>query len=107
MEIEKILMVNGKSLKDFHGMPIVDSKTLAEYGNVLLYNELSYDSCEMAQKHTDCVARLNHCQMTVYEEVTTAIDNDECGFFFVYGHGGTGMTFIWKTLSYKLRAEKK
>ncbi|WOL11194.1 hypothetical protein Cni_G19956 [Canna indica] len=29
------------------------------------------------------------------------------GFFFVYGYGGTGKTFIWKTLASALRSERK
>jgi len=27
------------------------------------------------------------------------------GFFFLYGYGGTGKTFIWKTLSATLRSK--
>ncbi|XP_057446998.1 uncharacterized protein LOC130738848 isoform X1 [Lotus japonicus] len=51
MEIESILLVNGKSLKNFNGMPSVDSSILAEYGNLLLYNEMNYDTIEMARLH--------------------------------------------------------
>ncbi|XP_057432073.1 uncharacterized protein LOC130724815 [Lotus japonicus] len=78
MEIEKILLINGKSLKDFDGMPVVDADLLAEYGNVLLFNELNFDTTEMSQLHSDCINRLN-----------------------------SGKTFLWKTLTYRLRSERK
>ncbi|KAM3270137.1 hypothetical protein P3S67_030043 [Capsicum chacoense] len=33
-----------------------------------------------------------------------AVDEDKGGLFFLYGHGGTGKTFIWKTLSSCIRS---
>ncbi|XP_057452502.1 uncharacterized protein LOC130744329 [Lotus japonicus] len=107
MEIEKILLINGKSLKDFHGMPVVNADLLAEYGNVLLFNELNFDVSEMSQLHSDCVNRLNSGQFNIYEEIMAAVNGPDGGFFFVYGYGGTGKTFLWKTLTYRLRSERK
>ncbi|XP_057451986.1 uncharacterized protein LOC130743774 [Lotus japonicus] len=107
MEIEKILMVNGKSLKDFSGMPRVEANTLVKYGNVLLLNELNFDAVEMSRLHEECFGKLNDGQSKIYEEIITAINSKNGGFFFVYGYGGTGKTFLWKTLTYKLRSEKK
>ncbi|KAI9092724.1 hypothetical protein K1719_027521 [Acacia pycnantha] len=36
--------------------------------------------------------------------VITSLDKSHGGFFFVYGYGGTGKTFLWNTLSLSLRA---
>ncbi|XP_057434847.1 uncharacterized protein LOC130727665 [Lotus japonicus] len=107
MEIEKILMVNSKSLKDFPGMPRVEANTLTEYGNVLLLNELNFDPIEMTRLHEECFLKLNDGQSKIYNEIMAAITSDNGRFFFVYGYGGTGKTFLWKTLTYKLRSEKK
>ncbi|XP_057442788.1 uncharacterized protein LOC130734412 [Lotus japonicus] len=107
MEMEKILMVNGKSLKDYSGMPCVKSTTINEYGNILLLNELNFDVVEMSRLHDECFLRLNAGQSKVYEEIMNVVNVANGGFFFVYGYGGTGKTFLWKTLTYKLRSEKK
>jgi len=29
------------------------------------------------------------------------------GVFFFYGYGGTGKTFMWKTISYAIRSQRK
>ncbi|XP_074580731.1 uncharacterized protein LOC141837184 [Curcuma longa] len=34
-----------------------------------------------------------------------AVDSNKGGVFFVYGYGGTGKTFVWKTLSAFLRSK--
>ncbi|XP_057414959.1 uncharacterized protein LOC130709848 [Lotus japonicus] len=107
MEIEKVLMMNDKSLKDFHGMPNVERSTLNEFGNVLLFNELNFDMAEMKKLHEEFFNKLNSCQGKVYHEIIDAVEKDNGGFFFVNGHGGTGKTFLWKTLTYRLRSEKK
>ncbi|XP_057421650.1 uncharacterized protein LOC130715548 [Lotus japonicus] len=107
MEIEKVLMMNGKSLKDFSNMPQVEQSTLNQYGNVLLFNEFNFDIAEMNRLHADYFHKLNSCQVEVYEELISAVYKGDGGFFFVNGHGGTGKTFLWKTLTFRLRSEKK
>ncbi|KAL6576235.1 hypothetical protein OROHE_000016 [Orobanche hederae] len=39
----------------------------------------------------------------VYEKIITGVDSDKGGLFFVCGHGGTGKTYIWRTLCAALR----
>ncbi|XP_057440582.1 uncharacterized protein LOC130732585 [Lotus japonicus] len=107
MEIEKVLMVNGRSLKDYSNMPQVDPNILNRYGNVLLFNELNFDIIEMKKLHLDFFNKMNSGQAKVYDEIISAVNKDNGGFFFVNGHGGTGKTFLWKTLTYRLRSEKK
>ena len=34
-----------------------------------------------------------------------AIEDNKGGVFFVYGYGGTGKTFLWKTLSTSIRSK--
>ncbi|XP_076895910.1 ATP-dependent DNA helicase RRM3-like [Bidens hawaiensis] len=36
-----------------------------------------------------------------------AVDQKRGGIFFVYGYGGTGKTFLWKTLSASIRSKRK
>jgi len=35
----------------------------------------------------------------------TAVLSEVGGFFFLYGYGGTGKTFMWKTLSTAIRSK--
>lgn len=53
--------------------------------------------------------QLNDGQLTVYKRVVEAVENENNtrDIFFVYGHGGTGKTFLYSTISTKLRAERK
>ena len=34
------------------------------------------------------------------------VNNNEGGMFFLYGYGGTGKTYIWRTLASSLRERK-
>ena len=46
-------------------------------------------------------------QKRVYDEILTTILNEKGGFFFLYGYGGIGKTFIWNALSLALRSQRK
>ncbi|XP_057248138.1 uncharacterized protein LOC130590152 [Beta vulgaris subsp. vulgaris] len=39
----------------------------------------------------------------IYREVLDAVSSEEGGLFFVYGYGGTGKTYVWKTLCAAIR----
>nr|GEV68737.1 hypothetical protein [Tanacetum cinerariifolium] len=41
----------------------------------------------------------------MYSTVMDAVDNNKVGMFFVYGYGGTGMTYLYKTMSVALRSK--
>ncbi|XP_022031168.1 ATP-dependent DNA helicase pif1-like [Helianthus annuus] len=51
------------------------------------------------------MSMLNDEQRSVFEEILKAVDSDTGGVFFVYGYGGTGKTFLWKTLSAAIRSK--
>ncbi|KAL5194227.1 Replication protein A DNA-binding subunit B [Glycine soja] len=46
-------------------------------------------------------------QKTIYHRIIQAVNNHEGGMFFLYGFGGTGKTFIWRTLASSLRAKNQ
>ena len=45
--------------------------------------------------------------MSTYKEIMGAVNKKLGGFFFVYGYGGTGKTFLWNTLASSIRSEGK
>ena len=49
---------------------------------------------------------LNEDQKIVYDSVIHSCNSQQGGFFFVYGYGGIGKTFLQKTLSFKLHSKK-
>ena len=46
-------------------------------------------------------------QASICNQIVEAVNKDEVGMFFLYGYGGTGKTYIWKTLASSLRADNK
>ncbi|XP_021985309.1 uncharacterized protein LOC110881326 [Helianthus annuus] len=51
------------------------------------------------------MSMLNDEQRSVFEEILKVVDGDTCGVFFVYGYGGSGKTFLWKTLAATIRSK--
>ncbi|CAJ2667983.1 unnamed protein product [Trifolium pratense] len=44
-------------------------------------------------------------QRKVYDTIMTRVNENKHGVFFLYGYGGTGMTFIWRVMSAALRSK--
>ncbi|CAN6892364.1 unnamed protein product [Brassica oleracea] len=97
IEIERLLKENGKSLADFAGMPKPNPSVLKEISNTVLRQELNYDTEKEAIEHESLFSTMNEDQKTVYSAV----------LFFVYGGGGTGKTFLYRTIIAKLRSVGK
>ncbi|XP_074327846.1 uncharacterized protein LOC141665765 [Apium graveolens] len=70
----------------------------------LVADELSYNISEMEQEFTKLFKHCNAEQLNVYNIVLNSVKNNSGGLYFVYGSGGCGKTYIWKTLIYKLRS---
>ncbi|KAL7135311.1 hypothetical protein ABFS83_11G085000 [Erythranthe nasuta] len=68
-------------------------------------DELDYDRFEMGRELQHCLASITDEQRKVYDVVMDAVTNDSGGMFFLYGHGGTGISFLWKTLSAAVRSK--
>lgn len=103
VEVEVLLQRNGSTLKKFTSMPSPNEMMVSEGNNKLIQEELRYDRSMMEVEHHRLYTCLTDEQKSVYEEIVTALSRDQGGMFFVYGYGGTGKTFIWRTLSAALR----
>ncbi|XP_019159056.1 PREDICTED: uncharacterized protein LOC109155840 [Ipomoea nil] len=104
VEIEKLLRF-GKSISCFPSMPLPNMSSSSSHGNQLLDEELSYDCDALKVEHDNLVEKLTDEHRHVYDIVLSDVANAGGGLFFVYGYGGTGKTFVWKTLSAVLRSE--
>ncbi|XP_025680359.1 uncharacterized protein [Arachis hypogaea] len=107
LEIEKLLQSNGKSLRNYAGMPVPNNSLVSQFSNLMLLRELQYDTISLTREHDANVLKLNEEQRVVYDKIIDCISNKRHGFFFVYGFGGSGKTFLYRVLSARLRSEKR
>ncbi|XP_061367493.1 uncharacterized protein LOC133310559 [Gastrolobium bilobum] len=103
-EIDKVLQSNGKCLSDYPSMPSIMGESLLDMQNRLVMDELLYDSFSLKEEHHRLLNSLTDEQRVVYEKKIPAVSAGKGGFFFLYGFGGTGKTFIWNTLSAFVRS---
>ncbi|KAL7155177.1 hypothetical protein ABFS83_03G058200 [Erythranthe nasuta] len=104
-EIENILRSNNRSLAEFPTMPSPDMSLLTQVQNRLIFDELNYDRVALAAEHSRLLTCLTEEQRAIYEKIMNRIHNKQEGLFFLYGYGGTGKTFVWRTLSAALRSK--
>ncbi|XP_042027196.1 uncharacterized protein LOC121774371 [Salvia splendens] len=104
-EIEKLLLNFGKSLRDFQGMPYPRSEYFESFDNKLISDELCYDRESLGREHLEFLTKFTDEQLYVHDTIMSSVYSSDGGMFFVYGYGGTGKTFIWKSLSAGIRSK--
>ncbi|GJT41603.1 ATP-dependent DNA helicase PIF1-like protein [Tanacetum coccineum] len=84
-------------------MPYPDSRYISEFGNRLIYDELDYNPSELQAEYVRLHNTLTTEQRGVYDTIMNSVETKTGGVYFVYGYGGTGKTFLWKTLAAAIR----
>ncbi|GJZ17940.1 DNA helicase [Tanacetum coccineum] len=105
-EFEACLNHCSRSLTDF-GISLPPENLMSVLRNRLLMEEKSYNRDLLAIERDKLIEKLNNCQRDIFNIIMHAITTKTQELIFVYGHGGTGKTFLWKTIIYALRAEGK
>ncbi|XP_028777507.1 uncharacterized protein LOC114734111 [Neltuma alba] len=103
-EIELLLQHNGKSLIDYPSLPFPSSVPLIDVRNYLILQELNYDRDALSLESRRLICLLNLDQRKVFDIVMSALNSLHGAFFFVYGFGGTGKTFLWNALTSTIRS---
>lgn len=75
------------------------------FTNKLDVDELNYDRVELTKTYVDLLLMLTNEQRVVYDKIMKWVLFVNGGLFFLYGYGGTGKTFIWKTLFMSVRSK--
>ncbi|XP_076954787.1 ATP-dependent DNA helicase pfh1-like [Bidens hawaiensis] len=88
-------------------MPFPDDDSVLSSTNRFMNEELAYDTEVMTGEFERLFISLTDEQRDVYNQIIEAVDQKRGGIFFVYGYGGTGKTFLWKTLSASIRSKHK
>ncbi|XP_024965811.1 uncharacterized protein LOC112506014 [Cynara cardunculus var. scolymus] len=104
-EIEKILLHNNSTLRNFTTLPYPNNDCLESSNNRLIAEEMDYNHHNLRDEFQTLVTALTNEQRGVYNEIMTAVEKNNGGVFFVYGHGEIGKTFLWKTLAASIRSK--
>ncbi|GKC58186.1 DNA helicase [Tanacetum coccineum] len=105
-ELEAVVNGFGKSVIDF-GLPLPPKHLLKDLENKLLMEEKNYKRDLLKQEVAELVPKLNHDPKKIYDLIMGASLANQQELLFVYGHGGTRKTFLWKIVISLLRAEGK
>ncbi|XP_050277829.1 uncharacterized protein LOC126719302 [Quercus robur] len=103
-----------KLLNDLEALLLQHGKHITEYDLPILTGECDNDSTtprliqdELTIPNIDeeftLIEKLNNDQRLAYETIMTIIDRNESMIFFVDGPGGTGKTFLYRTILAALR----
>ncbi|XP_022041196.1 uncharacterized protein LOC110943770 [Helianthus annuus] len=101
--IEKLLHAYGSTLSSFSDMPNVPDNYISALNNQMIMKELPYDRATIKKELASYLKSLTDEQRKVYQTIMNAVAKGSGGVFFVYGYGGTGKTFLWKTFAAALR----
>ncbi|GJS91734.1 DNA helicase [Tanacetum coccineum] len=105
-ELEGCLNHCSRSLTNF-GLQLPPEDLMSILRNRLLMEKKSYNRELLAKEKDRLLGKLNVKQRHIFDLIMTTFTNNQQELIFVYGHGGTGKTFIWKTITYTLRAKGK
>ncbi|KAK9056547.1 hypothetical protein SSX86_023909 [Deinandra increscens subsp. villosa] len=104
-ELEKILNTSSSySTLANYGLPMPQGDLLRLINNRLLMEERCYDRAQLGIQHDQCRASMHPRQLAVYEMVMEAHEHKKQILLFIYGHGGTGKTFLWTTIISAIRS---
>ncbi|XP_072081229.1 uncharacterized protein [Arachis hypogaea] len=108
---ESIRTVNGITYSSFQdtcysmGLLCDDRELITAINeNKLIEEELAYDTKELTHTNLYTEQKMTHEQRLVFDEILNAVITDSGSFYFVYGDGGCGKTFIWNGLSSAIRS---
>ncbi|XP_020272658.1 uncharacterized protein LOC109847832 [Asparagus officinalis] len=106
-EIQYLLLENGRSLKNFKGMPLPDLQIMQQCKHKIISEELNFIRGELRCENEKFIQGMNTDQKVIYDTILGSVYKEQGGLFFIYGHGGTGKTYLWKSIISKLRSEGK
>ncbi|KAJ3760313.1 PIF1-like helicase-domain-containing protein, partial [Lentinula raphanica] len=102
--LDCILQESGHFLEEFSGMPLPLQNWSAQTGNTFIAEQLDYHlDCERENASRN-VHLMNQEQKTAFDEVMQSIEEGKGGLYFLSGPGGTGKTFVYRTLCHAIRA---
>jgi hypothetical protein len=96
---------SGHNIREYN-LPQRSSGSSSLSTNRLIDEELSYCPRNFTGP-SDLLSSLNPGQLHAFTSIVDRVLNNEPGFFFVSGYGGTGKTYLWSSIMTFLRAQGK
>ncbi|KAG7552235.1 Nucleic acid-binding OB-fold [Arabidopsis thaliana x Arabidopsis arenosa] len=96
------LNLNKENEFDFKDMPKPTQEGI-DHSNRFITEEKNYNRDNLRKDHDEWVNKMTSEKKGIYDEIIGDVLQNSGGVFFVYGFGGTGKTFMWKTLSAAVR----
>lgn len=107
LEIEKLMHQHDRSLSDYSDMPLPDKEMMKDLKNTFIMEEQSHNLADQLIEHEKLFSSFNDQQKMVFDEVMDSVNFGRGKLFFLYCHGGTGKTYLYKTVITKLRSDEK
>ena len=104
-EIEICLQGHGKCLGDYPDMPQPDRCLVPEISNRLIHDELNYNKDSLADEHRRLMATMTDERRSIYNDIMKRVEEQKPGIFFLYGYGGTGKTYLWRSMAAAIRSK--
>ncbi|KAI5402735.1 hypothetical protein KIW84_050366 [Lathyrus oleraceus] len=100
-DLNELLNLHGKKIEDYD-LPSLPPNAI-DRGAVpsIIQEELAID---IPNEDIESIAKLNNDQMIAFNTIMNVIVQKHSGVFFVDGPGGTGKTFLYRTLMASLRS---
>ncbi|KAJ3706867.1 hypothetical protein LUZ61_010572 [Rhynchospora tenuis] len=105
-KLSDILFIRGYSLQ-YVDLPVPLHNRPTGFTNRLLSEQYSYNTADLRMQIPHLMSGLNIEQKTIFDVVLDSVHTKKSQLFFVYGHGGTGKTYLWRTITAVLRYEGK
>ncbi|XP_023728646.1 uncharacterized protein LOC111876343 [Lactuca sativa] len=86
-------------------MPYPDVDYVSSSNNRLITEELDYNIPNLKNEFDRLIVALTNEQRDIFLNIMNAVKHNKGGVFFVYGYGGIGKPFLWKTISIAIRAQ--
>ncbi|XP_058762793.1 uncharacterized protein LOC131636152 [Vicia villosa] len=103
---DKELVLNEEQLQNLTLIEIeILLYVLKQLGNMLIYEERSYNIQTMKDDFVALHATLTDEERGIYHKIMKAITTQNGGVFFLYGYGGTDKTYMWRTLASAIRSK--
>ena len=96
-ELEDIFSKIGINITIFN-LPQKSKQYILDLENKLTQEEMDYNTNYLEEEANKLYLQLNMEQRQAYHRLIYSVLNNEPSFFFVFGHGGTGKTFLGNTI---------
>ena len=102
--IDHDLREHGMSLSSFPSMPSVEANWQDHRVNPYISEQIAYNPNNELRLAEDNIPMLNDDQRLAFDTIFVSTCAQDGKVFFIHGPGGTGKTFLYKTLCHRVRA---